>query len=177
MKWAVHGERSLYSSPWLSLSLVEVEPPGVEPFEHHVVRYPGPAAAVVTAVEGRGVLLLWRHRFTTDTWGWEIPAGRVDEGAEQAARREMIEETGWAPGNLEHLVTFNPANGSTDLRFVIFGCRTAEHVGDPTDLTEAERIEWVTSAEARKLLLEGAVPDGLSLAALSYAFLAGFLTA
>ena len=28
----------------------------------------------------RGVLLLWRHRFTTDTWGWEVPAGRIDPG-------------------------------------------------------------------------------------------------
>ena len=45
----------------------------------------------------RGVLALWRHRFITDTWGWEIPAGRLEAGetAEQAARRETLEETGW----------------------------------------------------------------------------------
>ena len=45
------------------------------------------------------MLLLWRHRFITDTWGWEIPAGRVEAGEalEDAARREAIEETGWAP--------------------------------------------------------------------------------
>lgn len=177
VKWAVHGEQTIYSSPWLSLSLVEVEPPGAERFDHHVVRYPAPAAAVVEVVEGRGVLLMWRHRFTTDTWGWEIPAGRVDSGesTEEAARREMVEETGWVPGALEHLVTFNPANGSTDLQFVIFGSRTAELVGPPTDTTEAERIEWVSEAEVKRLILAGEVRDGLSLAALSFAFLSGFL--
>ena len=52
------------------------------------------------------VLLLWRHRFVTDTWGWEVPAGRVDasETAMQAAQRETLEETGWriAPQCVEH---------------------------------------------------------------------------
>jgi 8-oxo-dGTP pyrophosphatase MutT (NUDIX family) len=40
----------------------------------------------------RGVLLLWRHRFITDSWGYEIPAGGVDEGETpaQAATRELL---------------------------------------------------------------------------------------
>ncbi|MCB1259267.1 MAG: NUDIX hydrolase, partial [Acidimicrobiales bacterium] len=99
------------------MALVDVEIPGHERFEHHVVRVPQPAAGVVVHDPGRGVLLLWRHRFITDTWGWEIPAGRVEVGEtiEEAAAREVLEETGWRPGPLEHLLTFHPANGITDL--------------------------------------------------------------
>ena len=46
--------------------------------------------------------MLWRHRFITDSWGWEIPAGGVDAGEtpEDAAAREVLEETGrieWLP--------------------------------------------------------------------------------
>lgn len=26
------------------------------------------------------VLLMWRYRFITDSWGWEIPNGKVDDG-------------------------------------------------------------------------------------------------
>ncbi|MEV0233642.1 NUDIX domain-containing protein [Nonomuraea sp. NPDC050786] len=37
------------------------------------------AAAVVTDEQNR-VLLIWRHRFITDTWDWEIPIGKIDEG-------------------------------------------------------------------------------------------------
>jgi len=46
------------------------------------------------------VLLLWRHRFITVTWGWEIPVGRAEPGGSpaQAAAREVEEETGWRPG-------------------------------------------------------------------------------
>ena len=36
--WKIHGSRHVYENPWVSLDLVDVEPPGVERFEHHVVR-------------------------------------------------------------------------------------------------------------------------------------------
>ena len=60
---------------------------------------PNQAAGTIVRDPDRGVLLLWRHRFITDTWGWEIPAGRIDPGEtpEQAAARETLEETGWEP--------------------------------------------------------------------------------
>ena len=34
----IHGERLVYDNPWVKLALVDVEPPGGERFEHHVVR-------------------------------------------------------------------------------------------------------------------------------------------
>jgi hypothetical protein len=75
VEWIEHGERSVYESPWVSLRLVDVEVPGGARFEHHVIRRPFPAAGTVV-VGPDGVLLLWRHRFITRTWGWEVPAGR-----------------------------------------------------------------------------------------------------
>ena len=100
MRWTVHGERAIYSSAWVNLHLVDVEIPDGPRFEHHVVRMPFPAVGTVVHEADRGVLLLYRHRFITDTWGWEIPAGRAEEGEslEEAARRECLEETGWEPG-------------------------------------------------------------------------------
>ena len=70
MEWVEHGERSLYESAWVSLRLVDVEVPGGARFDHHVVRRSQPAAAVVVHDPARGVLMLWRHRFITRTWGW-----------------------------------------------------------------------------------------------------------
>jgi hypothetical protein len=69
VRWQVHGERVLYDSAWVRLSLVDVEIPGGERFEHHVVRMPNKAAGAVVHDRDRGVLLLWRHRFITDAWG------------------------------------------------------------------------------------------------------------
>src|SRR5512146_1123073 len=116
MRWTVHGERTLYDSDWVRLTLVDVEVPDGPRFEHHVVRVPRPAAGAVVYDPERGLLLLWRHRFITDSWGWEVPAGGIDAGetAEQGAAREVLEETGWRPGPLRELAVYHPSNGLND---------------------------------------------------------------
>lgn len=170
MEWTVHGERTLYESEWVTLGVADVEVPGIRRFDHHVVRV-GPAAGVVVVDPDRGVLLLWRHRFVTDTWGWEIPAGRIDEGETEvdAAARETLEETGWRPGPLRPLVRFFPSNGLSDQEFVIFTADSARHVGDPADPSESSRVEWVPLDRLREEIAAGAMRDGLSLTACCYA--------
>ena len=172
MKWIVHGERVIYDSPWVRLALTDIEIPGGERFDHHVIRMPAAAAGTVVHDPERGVLLLWRHRFTTDTWGWEVPAGRIDDGEtpEEAAARETFEETGWRSGPLTHLTTYFPHNGTSDATFHLFSAAGATYVGDPTDASESERIEWVTVDRLREEITEGRVQDGLSLTALLWWF-------
>jgi 8-oxo-dGTP pyrophosphatase MutT (NUDIX family) len=112
MQWKVHGERPIYTSKWVNLWLVDVELPDGQRFEHHVVRMQ-PVAAAAVIDDQRRVLMLWRHRFITGTWGWEIPTGIVDPGETpaQTAAREVEEETGWRPGPLTPLVSYEPTNG------------------------------------------------------------------
>lgn len=169
MRWRVHGERWIYQSRWVSLAVTDVEIPGGERFEHHVVRMPrDAAAAIVHDGEEDRVLLIHRHRFITDTTGWEIPAGRIEEGEEPiaAAEREALEETGWRPGPLSFLFSYYPAAGLTDHRFHVFVADGAEHVGEPRDFGESDRIEWIPAADLRALIRRGEITDGYSLTAL-----------
>ena len=171
MRWTVHGERRVYESEWVGLALTDVELPDGTRFEHHVVRMPAGAAGVVVDDPSRGALLLWRHRFITDTWGWEVPAGRSEQGEtpEDAARRETLEETGWVAGPLTRLTTYFPHNGTSDMAFHLFRSDGATYQGVPTDPFESERIEWVPWIEVRRLIAAGQVGDGLSLTALLWA--------
>ena len=173
----MHGERTVYDSEWMRLALVDVEIPGGARFDHHVVRYPLAASGTVAVDPDRGVLALWRHRFITDTWGWEIPAGRLEAGEtpEQAARRETLEETGWEPGPLRRLGSYAPSNGSSDQIFHVFLADGATHVGDPTDPGESERVDWLAPDEVRELIAKGEITDGLSLTALLWALAIGAL--
>jgi 8-oxo-dGTP pyrophosphatase MutT (NUDIX family) len=155
----------------LTLVLSDIEIPGGQRFDHHVVRMPNNAAGTVVFDRRRGVLLLWRHRFITDSWGWEIPAGRIDPGEspEDAARRETREETGWEPGPLRVLVSYFPANGVSDQVFHCFIADGATHLGPPSDPAESERIEWVPLSEVREIVRGGDMKDGLSLTAMLFA--------
>lgn len=171
MKWDVHGERAVYDSEWVRLTLADVELPDGHRFDHHVVRMPAAASGVVVTDDDQGVLLLWRHRFITDTWGWEIPAGRIDEGETpaEAGARETLEETGWRPGPMRPLTTYHPLNGTSDATFHLFAAAGATLEGDPSDPYESERIEWVPWRQLREEMAAGRVTDGMSLTGLLWA--------
>ncbi|MGD0272980.1 MAG: NUDIX hydrolase [Gaiellaceae bacterium] len=171
-RWRVHGERALYRSYWLDLKLVDVELPSGVRFEHHVVRTPRAAAAAVVRASERGVLLIYRHRFITGSWGWEVPAGGVDPGETpgQAARRETIEEAGWEPGPLRLIGTYFPTNGLCDQAFHVLTATGARHVGEPSSRDETERVAWMAEDEVKELIRRNEIHDGFSLTALLWAF-------
>src|ERR1039458_9256838 len=132
--WRTFGERELYRSPYTWLGQVDVELPGGERFWHDVIRLHR-AAAMVLVDETDRVLLLWRHRFVQDKWGWELPGGLIDEDEEpsETAVRELEEETGYRAGRVEHLVTFQPMVGMVDSEHVVFAGWDPEKIGEPTE--------------------------------------------
>jgi 8-oxo-dGTP pyrophosphatase MutT (NUDIX family) len=121
--------------------------------------------------------MLWRHRFIPDHWGWEVPAGRIEPGESvaQAAAREVLEETGWRPGPLRRLTAYDPTSGISDHRFHLMAAESATYVGEPTDPSEAERVEWLALDDVRRMVAAGEVNDGLSLTALLWALVHGEL--
>lgn len=175
-RWRVHGERYLYRSPFVDLALIDVELPGGDRFEHHAVRVPRPAAVAVVHDAARGVLLIHRHRVVPDRTGWEVPAGRVEEGegAVEAARREILEETGWRVGEARVIGEANQVVGLCDLVHVIVYATGAVREGEP-DPAEADEVAWVPVAGALRLIRDGKMPDGTSQHALLLAMSLGLL--
>lgn len=170
MQWTVHGHRDVYDSSWVRVSLDDVEVPGGARFEHHVLHFPrASVTTVITDVKDR-VLLLWRHRFITDSWGWEVPAGWAEPGEdpEVAARRETEEETGWRPGRLRLLAEWNALSGISDMRFTAFAAEAAEYVGEPADTAESSKVEWIPLSDVPRLAAAGHLQDGPSLTTLTY---------
>jgi 8-oxo-dGDP phosphatase len=165
--WHVHGERVIYESPWVWLGQVDVEPPGGPRYWHHVARL-SKAAVIALVDDQERVLMLWRHRFVSDRWGWELPGGLVDDGEEPAAaaNRELAEETGYRAGRVAPLVTFQPMPGTIDAEHHVFTGRDPHRVGEPTDPAEAARVEWVPLASIPGLIAAGDIWNAGSLVAL-----------
>ena len=167
MRWRVFGERTLYDNPWVRLVKVDVQPPHGARFEHHVIRLQQVAITAVVDDDDR-VLMLWRHRFVTDEWGWELPGGIVDgdELGSETAAREVEEETGWRPGPMTHLLDFQPMIGMVDTPHKLYLADGAVRVGDPTDLEEAGRVDWIPLASILDLISKGEILGSGSLVAL-----------
>ena len=131
-----------------------------------------PRQAVTTAVvdDRRRVLMLWRHRFITDRWGWELPAGWTDAGEDLAAagRREVEEETGWRPATLMPLCSYGANVGISDARHNLFWAEGASYQGPPAHTHEAARVEWIPLDQVRGLIDDGQIDDGASITALLF---------
>lgn len=169
MEWKTHGERQIYTNKWVNLCLVDVQQPDGRRWEYHVVRLRHLAVAAVVN-DRQEVLMMWRHRFITDSWAWELPMGLVEEGEspEEAAAREVLEETGWRPGPIKPLIYAEPANGITDSQHHVFRADGATYDGPPTEKNESDRIEWIPLSEVRGMIDRREIVSSGSLVGLLY---------
>jgi 8-oxo-dGTP pyrophosphatase MutT (NUDIX family) len=168
VQWKNLGEHTVYQNPWLTVNLADVELPDGRHLDHYLIRQ-RPVALATVVNERNEVLLLWRHRFITDSWGWELAAGVVEDGEPliEAAEREMLKEAGWRPiGPLRHLLTVEPSNGLSDARHDVYWAEGAEHVGHPVDDFESSRREWVPLKDVPDLIARGEVRSANTVAAL-----------
>lgn len=98
----------------MKLGLADVQAPNGERWEYHVVHLSRIAIALIMDEANRAVML-WRYRFPTEQWGYELLGGLVEDGeaASQTAAREAAEESGWRPaGEPERLISFEPLPGA-----------------------------------------------------------------
>jgi 8-oxo-dGDP phosphatase len=165
-RWKIVGERVVDDSRRGRLSVVSVELPDGVQFEQYVLRVR--KGSIVAVVRDRQVLMMWRHRFVIDRWVWELPGGYVDEDEDPAvtAAREVEEETGWRPGPLEHLLSFQPMVSTIDGENLIYLADGAEFVGDVADINEAELVGWVDLEEVMPMITRGEIVGSSSVVAL-----------
>jgi 8-oxo-dGTP pyrophosphatase MutT (NUDIX family) len=78
------------------------------------------------------------------------------------AAREVEEETGWRPLNVEPLASMQPIVGSADAENLIYLARGAEYIGEPEDMNEAERVAWVPLDSVRDKIAMGEIVGAAS---------------
>ena len=127
-----------------------------------------PSVVVVPVDEAENVLLVEQYRHATGEALLEAPAGGVEEGEtpQQAAARELQEETGYAPGRLTSLGGFWIAPGwCTEYMHAYLATELASSQL-PQDEDEDVRVVPVPLGEVPNLIRQGRIRDAKSIAAL-----------
>lgn len=174
--WHVLARRAAYDSDWVAVHRLDIRlPDNTVVHDIHLVDYKHPAAAVVPMGDDGRILLIDHYRFQTDTRGWEIPAGKLDDGEspEQAIARELMEETGHRAGSFKALGRYHPSNGSSNQVFHVFVARGVTRVGEIEDTNEVMGLRWFSPSEVRDLIAQNIILDGLSLTGLCWAIVRG----
>ena len=132
-----------------------------------VVEHVESVAAVPLLDDGRVVLVeQWRH--PVEQALLEIPAGIVDPGEQpaEAMRRELTEETGYAAGRLELLLSTYLAPGYSQELIHIFLAQDLQPAEADPDDDEILRVRKVPFEDAVAACLRGELTDAKTVAGL-----------
>jgi 8-oxo-dGTP pyrophosphatase MutT (NUDIX family) len=153
----------LFTSPWCRL-VSETQADG-KPY--YMLDSPDYVAVVARTREGR-LLLVRQHRPVVGHESIEQPSGPVAAGEtpEQAARRELLEETGAVAGHLELLGTLVPDIGRLTNRMWCYFAPDVTHASGPVESEEGITLLDVTEAEALAMAADGRMDHALNLAVL-----------
>jgi len=165
--WTRRASRYLFESLWFNLRQDDFSLPTEEQVTYTLVEHPGYVMVVPLLGDGR-VILERVYRYTVQETVLECPSGGLDgDTPEQAARRELEEETGWVAGMLDPLGSFYGSNGISDERFHLFLATELSQSGKMNrEPTEQIELEFVLLQDAVELALSGSVRDAPSALAL-----------
>ena len=138
------------------------------------IHHDGAAAVLPVADDGK-ILMVRQYRNALDRYTLEIPAGKLDAPGEpkvECAFRELEEETGFKTEKekMEYLISVNTTVAFCDEAIDIFVARELEPSRQNLDDDECIDVEEWTVADLEKLIFEGTITDGKTIAAiLAYA--------
>jgi ADP-ribose pyrophosphatase len=109
------SSRTVYRGPVFWVTTDHVKEPGGVTARRDVIHHSG--SVVVLAVDDSRatprVLLERQYRHAAGDYLWELPAGRIDPGENDlaAAKRELLEETGYTASNWKRILKFYASPG------------------------------------------------------------------
>lgn len=133
-----------------------------------VVEHRG-SVAILPLLDGDRVLLERQYRYVIGRELIEIPAGMVEEGEsiEEAAQRELMEETGYRAGRMEYIGRCYMTPGYCNELIHFFIARDLERLPERS-MDEDEEIELITMSmdEALSKVMNNEIEDAKTLYAL-----------
>ena len=129
-----------------------------------VIRHPG-ASAIVPVVENDNILMLKQYRHAIGRAIWEIPAGTFDrsEDALACARRELIEETGYAGGAFDRLGAITPVPGYSDEIIHLFLATELAPARQKLDQDEILEVHPLPVRQVVQMIREGEIQDAKTI--------------
>ncbi len=154
------------SAFWVSTDEV-LEPTGVR-VRRDIVHHTG-SVVILAVEESRSVpkiLLERQYRHAAQQFLWELPAGRVDEGENElkAAKRELLEETGFTALRWKRILKFYVSPGFVAETMSIYYATDLRPGTAQPEADEVIEVRFVALPEAIRMVLAGKIKDAKTVA-------------
>jgi ADP-ribose pyrophosphatase len=161
------SSRTVYRGPVFTVTTDHVQEPGGVKVRRDVIRHSG--SVVVLAVDDSRatprVLLERQYRHAASDYLWEIPAGRIDPGEQelQAAKRELLEETGYTAAKWRRILKFYASPGfvaETMSVFLATGLRAGEAQPEEDEIIYKRMVPLPTAV---RMVISGTIRDAKTI--------------
>ncbi len=138
--------------------------------EREYIEHPG-AVMIIPVLDSGELVMERQYRYPLRRDILELPAGKIDAGEPslQCAKRELIEETGYAASSWRYIATIHLAVGYSNERIEIFLARGLTHQGAKPDDGEHLEVFRLPLATALEWVREGRITDSKTVAGLFWA--------
>jgi len=162
------SSRVAYRGPVFHVTTDQVQEPGGIRARRDVVRHLG--SIVVLAVDDYRpeprILLERQYRHAAQSPMWELPAGRIDEGESElaAAKRELLEETGYTARHWKKVLHFYVSPGFLDETMSIYLARGLQAGEAKPEEDEKIATRFFPLSAAKRMALNGRIRDAKTIA-------------
>ncbi|MBC7913881.1 MAG: NUDIX hydrolase [Pyrinomonadaceae bacterium] len=174
LKWEKLSSRYLIKEQWATLRVDTCRMPnGTLIDDYYVLEYPGWVNAIALTEENE-VILIKQYRHGAEQVILELPGGCIDQGEspEDAVKRELLEETGYAFTSVEPLCTLyaNPStSGNLTSSFIAKGGKKVQE--QHLDGREEIEVLKVSLDELKHLAVDNKFPQALHASAIFHALI------
>ena len=166
----VISSKIVFRGPVFTVATDEVEEPGNIRVRRDVIRHSGSIVVLPLDDSGRTprVLLERQYRYAAGRRLWELPAGRVDPGENNlaAAKRELIEETGFTASRWERALFFYVSPGFLDESMSVFLARGLKKGVAQPEEDERIAVRFFPVNQAVRMAMTGKIVDAKTIASL-----------
>lgn len=165
--WQVLGAIEIYDNPWIKITEFDVINPSGGKGIYGKVHFKNRAIGVVAIDEEQSIYLVGQYRFPLDRYSWELPegGGAFEETALEAAKRELLEETGLVAHKWEELLKMDLSNSVTDEQAIVFVATGLEQHNARPEPTEQLQIIKRPLQEVFDDVMAGRITDSITVAA------------
>lgn len=166
--YQITAQKEVYDNPWISLTEYQVINPSGNPGIYGKVHFKNRAIGVVPLDTDLNTYLVGQYRFTLSQYSWEIPegGGPLKEDPLDAARRELLEETGLIAANWTEIQRLHLSNSVTDEFSIIYMATGLEQYEARPEDTEQLIVKKLTFDEVYEMVCNGEITDSITVAAI-----------